>query len=105
MIRYIFNILKTIFRKDDKTSVKVTTYGKHPELIKPWIRTNPENYSRPEDVYLILDYLTQFGQLNASGKEIENYWKKFSIDNYDCNWASTSSFNLRQFSYWLEDNT
>lgn len=59
------------------------------------------NYEYPEDMKMILQYLSEHGKVNVSDKRIELLYYDFSDKMYCAGWISVSDQRLEEFADYL----
>lgn len=60
-----------------------------------------DNFRHPEDMPLILNYLSQNGKINVSPEQIEELYGNFSEEEYCAGWMTISESTLSAFAEYL----
>lgn len=60
-------------------------------------------YTYPEDVKKIMDYLEKHGEIHVSVDTIVNLYYTFSDDEYCAGWIGVDEDTLRHFAEWLDE--
>lgn len=61
------------------------------------------DYKYPEDMKMILKYLSEHGKVNVSDKKIESLYCDFSDKVYCAGWINVSDQKLEEFADYLSD--
>ena len=61
------------------------------------------DYEYPEEMEKILQYLSEHGKVNVSGKTIASLYVDFSIEKYDADWKLVTNTTLEEFADYLSD--
>lgn len=64
---------------------------------------NKEDYTYPDEMEKILDYLSKHGKIHVSGKTIERLYEDFSDTRYCAGWMCVSNELLEEFADWLSE--
>lgn len=70
-----------------------------------FIRFEEKNFvpMYPDDLNRIREYLEDSGELKATDREIDEYYRDFSDSLYSASWLVVNENILEQFSCWLEE--
>lgn len=61
------------------------------------------NFTYPDEMKRILDYLNEHGTLFVSGATIEKLYYEFSEDKYSASWICVNDDVLEEFANWFEE--
>lgn len=62
---------------------------------------NSDNFTYPDEMKRILDYLDKHGTLFVSGATVEKLYYEFSEDRYCASWLCVDDRVLAEFADWL----
>lgn len=62
---------------------------------------NSDNFTYPDEMKRILDYLDEHGTLFVSGATVEKLYYEFSEDRYCASWLCVDDHVLAEFADWL----
>lgn len=71
--------------------------------MKAYKRYKKYNFSYPDDMEKILNYLRKHGEILVDDFMIECLYRKFSDDWYCAGWVSVDEHALNEFEKWLND--
>ena len=71
--------------------------------MKIYKRNEVNNFTYPEDMKLILDYLNSHGKILVKESVIESLYYEFSDREYDAGWMGVNEQMLEEFEEWLVD--
>ena len=60
------------------------------------------NFTHPEDMNLILDYLNKHGEILIENSSIESLYYDFSDERYSAGWIGVNDDTLEEFAEWLD---
>ena len=66
-------------------------------------RYETNDFSYPEDMEKILDYLNSHGKILVKESTIEDLYYDFSDENYSAGWMGVNDEVLEHFEDWLND--
>lgn len=61
------------------------------------------DFKYPDDMWKIIDYLKQHGDINVEYMRLEELYEDFSYDVYCAQWMMVSDETLRGFAEYLAD--
>ena len=64
---------------------------------------NSTNFTYPEEMKLILDYLNAHGKILVKDSTIEDLYYDFSDEKYCAGWMCVNEQMLEEFEDWLND--
>lgn len=71
--------------------------------MKVYERNEKNNYTYPDEMEKILDYLNKCGKVLAKGSIIENLYYEFSDEKYCASWMEVNEQMLEEFEKWLHE--
>lgn len=71
--------------------------------MKVYKKYESSNFTYPDEMKRILDYLNEHGTLFVSGSTIEKLYYEFSEDKYCASWLCVDDNVLAEFADWLEE--
>ena len=64
---------------------------------------NYNDYTDPDEMEKILNYLNSNGRLTISNREVESYYEWYSDDVWCAGWMSVNDEILESFANWLSE--
>lgn len=61
------------------------------------------DFEYPDEMWKIINYLKQHGEINVKYTRLEELYEDFSYDVYCAQWMMVSDETLRRFSEYLAD--
>ena len=69
--------------------------------MKVYERNEYENFTYPDEMAQILDYLGEHGKIFVKASTIESLYYDFSDERYCASWICVNEEILREFEEWL----
>lgn len=69
--------------------------------MKVYERNGSADFTYPDEMIKILDYLNEHGKILAKPSTIESLYYKFSDEQYCAGWIFVNDEILREFEEWL----
>lgn len=70
--------------------------------VRVFIKNKETNFTYPDDMKKILDYLNSIGKILVSDSTIEELYYKFSDKEYCAGWVTVKEETLIEFADWLD---
>lgn len=71
--------------------------------MKAYKRHECGNYTYPDDMKCILDYLNEHGEILVGPSTIELLYFRFSEEQYCASWVCVNDQVLKEFEKWLSN--
>lgn len=71
--------------------------------MKVYERNESNNFTYPDELIKILDYLNEHGKILAKPSTIESLYYKFSDEGYCASWMYVNEHILEDFEEWLTE--
>lgn len=71
--------------------------------MKVYERNEYDNFTYPDEMAKILDYLNKHGKILAKPSTIESLYYDFSDERYCAGWLCVNEDSLREFEEWLTE--
>lgn len=71
--------------------------------MKVYERNEVDNFTYPDEMKRILDYLNKHGKILARPSTIESLYYDFSYEQYCASWMRVDEQILEEFENWLTD--
>ena len=62
-----------------------------------------EQFEFPDDMKRIMNYLKDNGTVFVSARTIEEFYRKFSEEEYFAQWMDANDDNIKLFADWLSE--
>lgn len=72
--------------------------------MQAWVRNKSYNFTYPDEMKLIIDYLNEHGKIMVSESTIESLYYDFSDERYCAGWIGVNDDTLEEFARYLEDS-
>ena len=69
--------------------------------MKVYERNEPDNFTYPDEMKRILDYLNEHGKILVKPSTIESLYYDFSDEQYCASWMCVDEQILEEFENWL----